>query len=117
MLESVVATFVAGIIGVMLAVAVVKSPWVEDVIVAGVSELPPFPLEAALIGLGTATVVGALAGLIPAVVAVRVKVIDAIRYWEYLELAGPGPAEACQLQCRLAADLRFRCCAPVTATP
>ncbi|AUI51670.1 ABC transporter permease [Arthrobacter crystallopoietes] len=80
MLESVVATFVAGVIGVMLAVAVVKSPWVQELIAAGVSELPPFPLEAALIGLGAATLVGALAGLIPAVVAVRVKVIDAIRY-------------------------------------
>ncbi len=37
-------------------------------------------MEAALIGLGAATLVGALAGLLPALVAVRVKVIDAIRY-------------------------------------
>lgn len=37
-------------------------------------------MEPALIGLGAATSVGALAGLIPAWVAVRVKVIDAIRY-------------------------------------
>jgi putative ABC transport system permease protein len=42
--------------------------------------VPPFPAEAALIGLGAATLVGALAGLLPALVAVRVKVIDAIRY-------------------------------------
>ncbi|MFT4470950.1 ABC transporter permease [Arthrobacter sulfonylureivorans] len=80
MLESVVATFVAGVIGVMLAVAVVKSPWVQELIAQGISELPPFPVEAALIGIGAATAVGALAGLIPALVAVRVKVIDAIRY-------------------------------------
>ena len=41
---------------------------------------PPFPLSAALLGMACATGVGALAGLIPATVAVRVKVIDAIRY-------------------------------------
>ena len=80
MLESVVATFVAGILGVMAAIAVVKLPAVQRIVASGVSELPPFPLEAALIGLGAATAVGALAGLIPALVAVRVKVIDAIRY-------------------------------------
>ena len=80
MLESVVATFVAGVLGVMIAVAVVKLPMVQRVVASGIAELPPFPLEAALLGLGTATAVGALAGLIPALVAVRVKVIDAIRY-------------------------------------
>ena len=80
MLESVVATFVAGILGVMAAIAVVKLPVVQRTVASGLSELPPFPLEAALIGLGAATAVGALAGLIPALVAVRVKVIDAIRY-------------------------------------
>ena len=42
--------------------------------------MPAFPVEAALIGLGSATFVGSLAGLLPALVAVRVKVIDAIRY-------------------------------------
>ncbi len=42
--------------------------------------MPAFPIEAALIGLASATAVGALAGLLPALVAVRVKVIDAIRY-------------------------------------
>lgn len=80
MLESVVATFVAGVLGVMAAVAVVKLPVIQRAVASGVTELPPFPLEAALIGLGAATAVGALAGLIPALVAVRVKVIDAIRY-------------------------------------
>ena len=80
MLESVVATFVAGVLGVMAAVAVVKLPKVQQAVGSGLTELPPFPLEAALIGLAAATAVGALAGLIPALVAVRVKVIDAIRY-------------------------------------
>ena len=80
MMESVVATLAAGVIGVFLAVLVVKSPMVTDFIGQGVTDLPAFPLEAALIGLGAATLVGALAGLLPAIVAVRVKVIDAIRF-------------------------------------
>ncbi|BDI22207.1 ABC transporter permease [Herbiconiux sp. L3-i23] len=80
MMESIVATVVAGVVGVMLAVLVVKNPITEDFIGQGVADLPPFPVEAALTGLIAATVVGALAGLIPALVAVRVKVIDAIRY-------------------------------------
>ena len=50
-------------------------------VASGVDDVPAFPLEAALIGLAAATGVGALAGLLPALVAVRVKVIDAIRYW------------------------------------
>lgn len=81
MMESVVATVVAGIFGVIAAILIVTNPWVEDLIGQGqVSEFPPFPLEAALIGLAAATLVGALAGLLPALVAVKVKVIDAIRY-------------------------------------
>ncbi|WP_104178461.1 ABC transporter permease [Cryobacterium sp. Y50] len=81
MMESVVATVVAGIVGVIAAVLIVKSPLVEDFISQGqVTDFPPFPVEAAVVGLVCATVVGALAGLIPALVAVRVKVIDAIRY-------------------------------------
>ncbi|MGK3710903.1 ABC transporter permease [Arthrobacter sp. IK3] len=80
MLESVVATFIAGLVGVMAAIAVAKLPAVQRQVAFGISELPPFPVEAALLGLGAATAVGALAGLIPAVVAVRVKVIDAIRF-------------------------------------
>jgi len=80
MLESVVATFAAGVVGVMAAIAIVKLPVVQQQIASGVAELPPFPIEAALLGLGAATAVGTLAGLIPALVAVRVKVIDAIRY-------------------------------------
>ncbi|WP_104127245.1 ABC transporter permease [Cryobacterium sp. Y57] len=81
MMESVVATVVAGIVGVIVAVLIVTSPLVEDFISQGqVTDFPPFPVEAAILGLVCATVVGALAGLIPALVAVRVKVIDAIRY-------------------------------------
>jgi putative ABC transport system permease protein len=80
MMESVVATVVAGVVGVALAVLIVKNPWVESFVSSGVDDVPAFPIEAAFIGLAAATGVGALAGLLPALVAVRVKVIDAIRY-------------------------------------
>jgi putative ABC transport system permease protein len=42
--------------------------------------VPPFPFGAALAGLLASVFVGALAGLLPALAALRVKVIDAIRY-------------------------------------
>lgn len=81
MMESVAATVVAGLFGVIGAVLIVKNPWVEGLIGQGmVTDFPPFPVEAAILGLVASTVVGALAGLLPALVAVRVKVIDAIRY-------------------------------------
>lgn len=80
MMESVVGTTVAGAVGVMIAVAVVKNPWVEAKVAPGLEFYPAFPVEAALLGLGAAVLVGALAGAIPALVAIRVKVIDAIRF-------------------------------------
>lgn len=81
MMESVVGTFVAGVVGVMAAILIVKSPWVEQTIGQGlIEDFPPFPTEAALLGIVAATVVGAIAGLLPAIAAVRVKVIDAIRF-------------------------------------
>ena len=39
-----------------------------------------YPVTAAVIGVLVATLVGALAGIIPATIAVRVKPIDAIRF-------------------------------------
>jgi putative ABC transport system permease protein len=80
MMESVVATAFAGVVGVMVAVLVVKNPWVTEWIGDYIQDVPAFPIEAAVVGLVAATGVGALAGLLPALVAVRVKVIDAIRY-------------------------------------
>lgn len=81
MMESVVATVVAGVIGVTVAVILITNPWTVALVKEnGISDIPSFPVEAALLGLGSATLVGALAGLVPAIVAVRVKVIDAIRY-------------------------------------
>lgn len=81
MMESVVATVFAGAVGVMGAILIIKSPWVEEVLGQGmISDFPPFPIDAAIIGMVAASAVGALAGLLPALVAVRVKVIDAIRF-------------------------------------
>jgi putative ABC transport system permease protein len=80
MMESVVATFAAGVVGVGVAIAIVENPWVQGKLAQGATDLPSFPIEAALFGLVSATVVGALAGLLPAIAAVRFKVIDAIRY-------------------------------------
>ena len=81
MMESVVATVIAGVFGVAAAVLIVQSPLVQGwIIPAGISDTPAFPLDAALLGLAAATGVGAVAGLLPALVAVRVKVIDAIRF-------------------------------------
>ena len=79
MMESVVATFVAGVVGVLIAVALVKNPWLTEWLDGYLQDVPAFPVEAAVIGLVAATGVGALAGLLPALVAVRVKVIDALR--------------------------------------
>ena len=81
LMETVVGTFVAGVIGVAIAIALVRSP-LMGMVLGGVEveDLPGFPIEAAVIGIVAAVAVGALAGLLPALAAVRVKVIDAIRF-------------------------------------
>jgi putative ABC transport system permease protein len=81
LMETVVGTFVAGVVGVGVAIALVRSPLMGMALGdAQVQDMPGFPIEAALIGIGAAVAVGALAGLLPALGAVRVKVIDAIRF-------------------------------------
>ncbi len=81
MLESVVGTVVAGVVGIMLVVLAYRLLLVEQVLPLGLpGDLPAFPVWAAVVGLVVATAVGAIAGIIPAVVAVRSKVIDAIRF-------------------------------------
>lgn len=80
LMESVVATVLAGVVGVMAAIVGIKNIPIERIFGTVLQDTPPFPLSAALVGMACATAVGALAGLIPAIVAVRVKVIDAIRY-------------------------------------
>jgi len=80
LMESVVATVLAGVVGVMVAIVIIKNIPIERIFGVALQDTPPFPLSAALVGMACATAVGTLAGLIPAIVAVRVKVIDAIRY-------------------------------------
>lgn len=80
MMESVVATAVAGVLGIVLAVVIVRSPIVMDNLFYGLQNVPPFPFSAAIIGLIAAVLTGALAGLVPAIVATRARVIEAIRF-------------------------------------
>ena len=80
MLESVVATVVAGVIGIGIAIVGMRLAPLETILRLPVPTRPPFPMSAALIGLAAATGVGALAGAVPALVAVRIRPIDAIRY-------------------------------------
>jgi putative ABC transport system permease protein len=80
MMESVVATVAAGAIGVIAAILLIENPISQGFIARDVVTVPAFPFGAAVIGIVSSTVVGALAGLLPALVAIRVKVIDAIRF-------------------------------------
>jgi putative ABC transport system permease protein len=82
MLESVCATAVAGVLAVGASIVLVRSLLLEDLLNNGVplADDPGFPVAAAVEGLVAATAVGALAGLLPAIIAVRAKVIDAIRF-------------------------------------
>lgn len=79
MLESAVATVVAGVVGIIIAIIVMRFIPLDRIFHTTVTNRPPFPMSAALIGLAAASGVGALAGIIPAIVAVRIRPIDAIR--------------------------------------
>ena len=78
-MESVVATFVAGVIGVGIAVVVVRFLPLEALNIT-LSDTPAFPAGAAIAGVAISTSIGAMCGIIPAFAAVRIKPIDAIRY-------------------------------------
>ena len=78
-MESVVATFVAGVIGVGIAVVLVRFLPLEALNIT-LSDTPAFPAGAAIAGVAISTSIGALCGIIPAFAAVRIKPIDAIRY-------------------------------------
>ena len=82
LLESVCATAAAGALAVGLSVAIIENLPLDTLLPADLSltDVPPFPVAAAVEGFVAATAIGALAGVVPAVVAVRAKVIDAIRY-------------------------------------
>lgn len=82
MLESVVGTVVAGTIGIGLCIFAYRLPIVQETLTQGIGGvvLPGFPMGAAVTGLLVSAAVGALAGSIPATIAVRSKVIEAIRF-------------------------------------
>lgn len=79
MMESVVATLLAGCAGVLVAVIVINvlpfDQWQMPIPVHG-----GFPVRAAALGVIVSTIVGAISGLIPALTAVKVRTIEAIRY-------------------------------------
>lgn len=79
LLENVVATAVAGVVGIAIAVAILQAPFVTGMF-GGMQDVPPFPLRAAVTALVAAVLIGALAGFLPALTAVRAKVIDALRF-------------------------------------
>ncbi|MEH3089193.1 MAG: ABC transporter permease [Microbacterium arborescens] len=79
LLENVVATAVAGVVGIMLAIVTMRTLFALDVL-PSVQDDPPFPLRAALIALAAAVAIGAVAGFLPALAAVRSRVIDALRF-------------------------------------
>lgn len=80
MMESVVATAVAGGLGVLISVALVTNPrLINAVLATGLDQMPGFPVNAALLGMGVSVAVGALTGLLPALAASRVRIVDAIR--------------------------------------
>ena len=81
MLESVVATVVAGLVGVVLAVAIIKNIPVERVFGGGIQDMPPFPCQRRARRHGVRRRRSARSpDSSPRSFAVRVKVIDAIRY-------------------------------------
>jgi putative ABC transport system permease protein len=82
MLESVCATALAGLVAVGASIVLVRNLPLDRLLNNGIplADTPGFPVSSAVEGLVAATLVGALAGLLPAVIAVRAKVIDAIRF-------------------------------------
>lgn len=73
---------VAGAIGIALCIVAYRLPIVQETLTQGVggATLAGFPMGAALAGLLVAALVGAIAGSVPATIAVRSKVIEAIRF-------------------------------------
>ena len=82
MLESVCATALAGLAAVGASIVLVRNLPLDRLLNNGIplADAPGFPVSSAVEGLVAATLVGALAGLLPAIIAVRAKVIDAIRF-------------------------------------
>lgn len=79
LLENVVATAVAGVVGIIIAIITMRVLFALEVL-PPLQENPAFPLRAALVALAAAVGIGAIAGFLPALAAVRAKVIDALRF-------------------------------------
>ena len=80
-LESVCATALAGALGVAVAVVILVNVPLDRLLGEyDITDVPGLPVSAALEAFLAALAVGALAGLVPATIAVRSRVIDAIRY-------------------------------------
>lgn len=79
MMESVVGTFLAGVVGVALAIVTLRYLPVMQWLMMPVQDTPPFPMGAAVQGILWATAIGALAGLLPGIFATRIRPIDAMR--------------------------------------
>lgn len=79
-LESVVATTAAGFVGVIASILTIRFAPLEKMEFPLPADMIPYPMSAALLGVLIAAFVGALAGIIPATIALRVKPIDAIRF-------------------------------------
>lgn len=81
LLESVVGTTLAGLVGIGIAVFILRQPLVQQAITGGsaLADQVAFPIEAAIAGLAISVFVGCVAGFVPALIATRMRVIDAIR--------------------------------------
>lgn len=80
-LESVVATTVAGVVGVIASILTIRFLPVNEILQLGIDTAEVgYPLSAAFLGVVISAGVGALCGIIPATIAVRIKPIDAIRF-------------------------------------
>ncbi|MDE1655849.1 ABC transporter permease [Actinotignum sanguinis] len=80
-LESVVATTAAGFIGVIASIVTIRTaPLARWLDLPFSVDSVGYPVLAAFIGLAISAGVGALCGIIPATMALRIKPIDAIRF-------------------------------------
>ncbi|MFD0995744.1 putative ABC transport system permease protein [Pseudoclavibacter chungangensis] len=80
LLESVVGTLIAGMCGIALAALILSNTAVQQAVSLGAfPDGAPFPTDAAWMGLIISLVVGVISGIIPAFIATRIKVIDALR--------------------------------------
>lgn len=82
LLESALATSLVGAFAVLCSIALVTNLPIGSWLGEGLSlaDPPPFPIEVALQGALAAVGVGLLAGLVPATIAVRSNIIEAIRF-------------------------------------